>query len=166
ITRSWPKITFPTESRIEAMSARAASAAATISASPGRSSCLMTLMFRAPPEPAGVHCQPNLHKMADKRNNSDYFVAMINSELNAPAGAGPAGLEALISRAARAGKGPPPVERWNPEFCGAIDMEIRRDGTWYYMGTPIGRKRLVRLFSSVLRKDADGRTYLVTPVEK
>ncbi len=104
--------------------------------------------------------------MADKRNNSDYFVAMINSELNAPAGAGPAGLEALISRAARAGKGPPPVERWNPEFCGAIDMEIRRDGTWYYMGTPIGRKRLVRLFSSVLRKDADGRTYLVTPVEK
>ncbi len=45
-------------------------------------------------------------------------------------------------------------------------MEIRADGTWYYLGTPIGRKPLVRLFSTVLRKDADGKTYLVTPVEK
>lgn len=77
-----------------------------------------------------------------------------------------AGLEALISRAARAGKGLPPVDRWNPEFCGDIDMEIRRDGTWFYMGTPIGRPALVQLFSSVLRKDEDGKTYLVTPVEK
>ncbi|WP_274630590.1 DUF1285 domain-containing protein [Arvimicrobium flavum] len=76
------------------------------------------------------------------------------------------GLEALISRAARAGKGAPPVDRWNPEFCGDIDMEIRADGTWFYMGTPIGRMPLVQLFSSVLRKDADGRTYLVTPVER
>lgn len=77
-----------------------------------------------------------------------------------------AGLEALIARAARAGKGLPPVERWNPEFCGDLDMEIRRDGTWFYLGTPIGRMPLVQLFSTVLRKDADGRTYLVTPVEK
>lgn len=77
-----------------------------------------------------------------------------------------AGLEALISRAARAGKGLPPVERWNPEFCGDLDMEIRRDGTWFYLGTPIGRMPLVQLFSTVLRKDEDGRTYLVTPVEK
>lgn len=76
------------------------------------------------------------------------------------------GLEALISRAARAGKGLPPVDRWNPEFCGDIDMEIRADGTWFYMGTPIGRMPLVQLFSTVLRKDEDGRTYLVTPVEK
>lgn len=76
------------------------------------------------------------------------------------------GLEALISRAARAGKGLPPVERWNPDFCGDLDMEIRRDGTWFYLGTPIGRMPLVQLFSTVLRKDADGRTYLVTPVEK
>ncbi len=78
----------------------------------------------------------------------------------------PAGLSALISRAARAGQGLPPVERWNPEFCGDIDMEIRPDGTWFYLGTPIGRMPLVQLFSTVLRKDADGRTYLVTPVEK
>ena len=77
-----------------------------------------------------------------------------------------AGLEALIARAARAGKGLPPVERWNPEFCGDLDMEIRRDGTWFYLGTPIGRMPLVQLFSTVLRKDADGKTYLVTPVEK
>jgi uncharacterized protein len=77
-----------------------------------------------------------------------------------------AGLEALIGRAARAGKGLPPVERWNPEFCGDLDMEIRSDGTWFYLGTPIGRMPLVRLFSTVLRKDADGKTYLVTPVEK
>lgn len=77
-----------------------------------------------------------------------------------------AGLEALISRAVVSGKGLPPVERWTPDFCGDLDMEIRADGTWFYMGTPIGRHQLVRLFSTVLRKDADGKTYLVTPVEK
>ncbi|WP_112815372.1 DUF1285 domain-containing protein [Ensifer sp.] len=81
-----------------------------------------------------------------------------------------AGLAALISRAAgQTGdgkRGLPPVERWNPPFCGDIDMEIRADGTWFYLGTPIGRQPLVRLFSTVLRKDEDGVTYLVTPVEK
>lgn len=81
-----------------------------------------------------------------------------------------AGLAALISRASeQAGaekRGLPPVEKWNPPFCGDIDMEIRADGTWFYMGTPIGRAPLVRLFSTVLRKDEDGKTYLVTPVEK
>jgi uncharacterized protein len=76
------------------------------------------------------------------------------------------GLEALVARAARAGKGLPPVERWNPPFCGDIDMEIRQDGTWFYLGTPIGRMPLVQLFSTVLRQDEDGRTYLVTPVER
>ncbi|MDK1374937.1 MULTISPECIES: DUF1285 domain-containing protein [unclassified Sinorhizobium] len=81
-----------------------------------------------------------------------------------------AGLAALIARAAgeRGGeaRGLPPVDHWNPPFCGDIDMEIRGDGTWFYMGTPIGRQPLVRLFSTVLRKDEDGKTYLVTPVEK
>ncbi|GGA70882.1 hypothetical protein GCM10011385_25900 [Nitratireductor aestuarii] len=75
-------------------------------------------------------------------------------------------LSSLIARAARAGKGAPPVERWNPPFCGDLDMEIRSDGSWWYMGTPINRMPLVQLFSSVLRKDDDGQTYLVTPVEK
>jgi hypothetical protein len=77
-----------------------------------------------------------------------------------------AALTAMIARASRAGKGPPPVERWEPPFCGDIDMEIRRDGSWFYMGTPIGRQAMVDLFASVLRKDGDGKTYLVTPVEK
>ena len=77
-----------------------------------------------------------------------------------------AGLQAMLSRATGDGKGLPPVERWNPEYCGEIDMEIRADGTWFYLGTPIGRAPLVRLFSTVLRKDEDGETYLVTPVEK
>ena len=76
------------------------------------------------------------------------------------------GLEALISRAARAGKGLPTVDKWTPDFCGDLDREIKRDGTWVYLGTPIGRMPLVQLFSSVLRKDDDGKTYLVTPVEK
>lgn len=75
-------------------------------------------------------------------------------------------LAALVSRAERAGKGAPPVDGWEPPFCGDIDMVIRADGTWTYDGSPIGRQRLVRLFSTVLRKDDDGRTYLVTPVEK
>lgn len=77
-----------------------------------------------------------------------------------------AGLEALISRAAHGVRGPAPVDRWNPPFCGDLDMEIRRDGTWFYLGTPIGRMPLVQLFSTVLRKDEDGKTYLVTPVER
>ena len=64
------------------------------------------------------------------------------------------------------GKGMPPVHLWNPPFCGDIPMRIAADGTWYYMGSPIGRKPLVKLFSSILRYDEDGRYYLVTPVEK
>jgi hypothetical protein len=72
-------------------------------------------------------------------------------------------VEALGSDAAR--KGPPPVERWNPAYCGDIDMRIAMDGSWHYMGTPINRPALVRLFSSVLRKDPE-RYVLVTPVER
>jgi hypothetical protein len=72
-------------------------------------------------------------------------------------------VEALGSGAAR--KGPPPVERWNPAYCGEIDMRIAADGTWHYMGTPINRPALVRLFSTVLRKDPE-RYVLVTPVER
>jgi uncharacterized protein len=87
-----------------------------------------------------------------------------NASLTRAADAG--ALSGLIARATRAGKGLPPVDGWNPEFCHDIDMEIRADGTWYYLGTPIGRRALVELFSTVLRRDADGRTYLVTPVEK
>jgi hypothetical protein len=63
-------------------------------------------------------------------------------------------------------KGLPPVHLWHPEFCGELDIHIKRDGSWHYMGSPIGRERLVRLFSTVLRYDDDERYYLVTPVEK
>src|SRR3712207_9138713 len=69
--------------------------------------------------------------------------------------------EALGSEAKR--RGPPPVERWNPAYCGEIDMRIAADGTWFYNGTPIGRPALVRLFASILRRDPE-RYVLVTPV--
>jgi uncharacterized protein len=59
-----------------------------------------------------------------------------------------------------------PVERWHPTHCGHSDMRIAADGTWFHAGTPIGRMELVRLFSSILRREADGSHVLVTPVEK
>lgn len=64
-----------------------------------------------------------------------------------------------------ASKGPAPVHLWNPPFCGDIDMRIARDGTWFYLGTPIGRKPMVKLFSTIIRRDGDDY-FLVTPVEK
>lgn len=60
----------------------------------------------------------------------------------------------------------PPVDKWNPPFCGDLDMRIATDGTWFYLGTPIGRPALVRLFSTILRREGDGKYVLVTPVEK
>ncbi len=66
---------------------------------------------------------------------------------------------------AASGSGSPPVHLWDPPHCGPLDMEIRRDGTWFYEGTPIGRPALVRLFASILRLDGD-EYVLVTPVEK
>jgi uncharacterized protein len=78
------------------------------------------------------------------------------------------GLTAAAGDAANAdtgGKGLPPVHLWNPPFCGDIDMRIAGDGTWFYMGTPIGRPALVRLFSTILKHEG-GKHFLVTPVEK
>jgi hypothetical protein len=63
-------------------------------------------------------------------------------------------------------KGLPPVHLWEPDYCGDIGMKIARDGQWYYANSPIGRKKLVRLFSTILRHDEDGEHYLVSPVEK
>jgi len=76
----------------------------------------------------------------------------------------PIGL-AELQREAAMGRRLPPVERWNPSHCGDIDIRIARDGTWFHQGTPIGRKELVRLFSTILRKDG-GDYVLVTPAEK
>jgi hypothetical protein len=77
---------------------------------------------------------------------------------------GPDSLIAAARAAEKQGK-LPPVHLWNPPFCGDLDMEIRRDGTWFYEGTPIGRKPLVRLFSTILKRE-DDKFFLVTPVEK
>lgn len=73
-------------------------------------------------------------------------------------------LAAMLQQTAE--KGHPPVEIWNPPYCGDIGLEIKSDGTWCYRGSPINRPALVRLFASVLRKDVDGKTYLVTPDER
>jgi len=73
------------------------------------------------------------------------------------------GIAAMLPR--EAGKGLPPVHLWNPPFCGDIDMRIAADGTWFYQKTPIGRPALVKLFSTVLRREGD-KYFLVTPVEK
>ncbi len=71
----------------------------------------------------------------------------------------------LASAQAALKKGPPPVHLWNPPFCGDLDMRIARDGTWFYLGTPIGRPGMVNLFSSILKLEG-GKYFLVTPVEK
>lgn len=73
------------------------------------------------------------------------------------------GIAAAVRKAKT--RGLPPVHLWNPDFCGDLDMRIARDGTWFYLGTPIGRPELVRLFSTILKKEGD-RYFLVTPVEK
>ena len=60
----------------------------------------------------------------------------------------------------------PPVDQWNPDHCGDSEMRIARDGTWFHQGSPIGREAMVRLFSTILRREPDGSFVLVTPVEK
>src|SRR6266702_3123019 len=81
------------------------------------------------------------------------------------------GLEGLTAAAKSdanaegATKGLPPVNLWNPPFCGDLDIRIGSDGTWFYLGTPIGRPALVRLFSTILKREG-GKHFLVTPVEK
>ncbi len=92
---------------------------------------------------------------------------MVNETPTSPKRGDLAGaLRGLADAETAGGKGLPPVRLWNPEFCGDLDMRIARDGTWFYLGTPIKRQRMVRLFSTVLRHDEDGKYYLVTPVEK
>jgi uncharacterized protein len=77
---------------------------------------------------------------------------------------GQSSLEA-ITGALRRSRGVPPVELWNPPFCGDLDMRIAADGTWFYLKTPIGRPALVKLFASVLKREGE-KYFLVTPVEK
>lgn len=77
----------------------------------------------------------------------------------------PSAEDVMASVTSATKKGPPPLHLWNPPFCGDIDMRIARDGTWFYLGTPMGRMPMVRLFSSILKLE-NGKYYLVTPVEK
>ena len=74
-------------------------------------------------------------------------------------------LAKAVAQASKGKKGPPPVHLWNPPYCGDLDIRIARNGMWWYLGTPIGRLELVRLFASVLKLE-DGKYFLVTPVEK
>ncbi|MDG1418650.1 MAG: DUF1285 domain-containing protein [Maricaulis sp.] len=75
-------------------------------------------------------------------------------------------LQSLVKTAREAGKSLPPVHLWEPAYCGAMDLVIKRDGSWWHEGARITRQPLTRLFSTILRKDDDGVHYLVTPVEK
>ena len=84
----------------------------------------------------------------------------MSAEVHTP---NPDDLAAAIKATAK--KGPPPVHLWNPPFCGDLDIRIARSGQWFYLGSPIGRMPLVKLFASVIRKD-DDKYFLVTPVEK
>ena len=76
------------------------------------------------------------------------------------------GLETIYKFSKKEKNSLPPVDKWNPEFCGDIDMKIMRNGKWFYMGTEIKRPAMVKLFSGILRLDSDNFYYLVTPVEK
>ena len=76
------------------------------------------------------------------------------------------GLETIYEFSKQQKNSLPPVDKWNPEFCGDIDMKIMRNGKWFYMGTEIKRPAMVKLFSGILRLDSDNFYYLVTPVEK
>ena len=80
----------------------------------------------------------------------------------------PLTIQSLIATATRtrANNTYPPVERWQPHYCGEMDLVIRKDGSWWHEGTQIARQRLIKLFARILRKDEDGETYLVTPAEK
>ncbi|WP_166260044.1 DUF1285 domain-containing protein [Marinobacter salicampi] len=78
----------------------------------------------------------------------------------------PKGIEAQIEAAKPEPNARPPLEKWDPEFSGDIDIRIARDGDWYYQGEKMAREALVRLFSTILRREDDGEYYLVTPVEK
>jgi hypothetical protein len=86
---------------------------------------------------------------------------MDDSKAEKPVGVGK--LHSLMSAVPE--RRPAPVETWHPPYCGDIGLKICRDGTWLYSGSPIRRPALVKLFAGVLRKDTDGRTYLVTPAE-
>lgn len=90
---------------------------------------------------------------------------MSTSEKTNPDPAAADNLAKAVAKATEGGRGPAPVHMWDPPYCGDLDIRIGRDGLWWYLGTPIGRTELVKLFASVLKLE-DGKYFLVTPVEK
>ena len=106
-------------------------------------------------------------RLPETRRNIRTAVLPTNKRDNVAAGGAPESALGGLAEAASAagGRGPAPVHRWNPPYCGEIDMRIAADGVWFYCGSPIGRPALVRLFASILRKDSE-RHVLVTPVER
>jgi hypothetical protein len=111
-----------------------------------------------------LFCRGNLFPsrcQADFQSVTEQWREIMAQEVKIEGG----GLENLSRAAGEASRrGPPPVHLWNPPYCGEIGLRIARDGTWFYQGSPIGRAALVKLFSSILRKDPE-RYVLVTPVE-
>jgi hypothetical protein len=103
--------------------------------------------------PAGQGCRYGADRTGQSRREGQQIVT----------DAQPPSTEALLKAAKP--RGPAPVHLWDPPYCGEMDLEIRRDGSWWHEGTPIGRPGLVRLFASILKREGD-RHYLVTPVEK
>ena len=97
----------------------------------------------------------------NKVKKKGFLQIMNNKKANTPSAEG----IAAAARAATKSQTSPPVMTWNPPFCGDLDIRIARNGTWFYLGTPIGRFELVKLFSSILKVE-DGKYFLVTPVEK
>jgi uncharacterized protein len=103
-----------------------------------------------------VHPEAEENPLRDaERDNVGVNLAAIMAEL-----------ERVAKEGESSGRSLPPVERWNPPYCGEAGIEIRTDGTWWHEGVRVTRDRLIRLFSSILRRDEDGFHYLVTPVEK
>jgi uncharacterized protein len=88
-----------------------------------------------------------------------------HGRVDVTAGGFPPSLANLVAEAGKQAKARP-VERWDPPYCGEIDIRIAADGTWFFRGSAIAREALVRLFASILRREPDGRHVLVTPVEK
>lgn len=119
------------------------------------------------PNPMGAHKGQLAHLCVMRKLSSMNESDVMDQKLPAPTPSSeePTHFENLMF-AAGSGRRLPPVERWNPPLCGSIDIRIAADGTWFHDGGPINRTRLARLFSSLLRKDEDGVTYLVTPKEK
>jgi hypothetical protein len=115
---------------------------------------------------AGAHAPPNIRTPAQVPGNRGEGRAVLPIQIMTMPTPRTSGLDAIAGQVRDSTrKGLPPVHLWNPPFCGDLDMRIAADGTWFYLKSPIGRASLVKLFASILKREAD-KYFLVTPVEK